>query len=197
MRLASLRWYACTLLILIGIGAIVVSCGGSGPPTPQRVSAPSPVHANEPQSRLSGALLIEQAQASPAWEVYADEAALYEATQMAVAQGVRAEMFRDHQTLLWLKANQGQVSRASGNIAVQGNVHLQHQAGYTIRTEALDWQAESRMLKTDEPVHIQGPAVRVTGTGLRSHVDQQRFSLQRDVHASFQLRTSPRQADPN
>jgi hypothetical protein len=37
----------------------------------------------------------------------------------------------------------------------------------------------------------------VTGTGLRSHVDQQRFSLQRDVHASFQLRTSPRQADPN
>jgi LPS export ABC transporter protein LptC len=141
--------------------------------------------------------VILEAQAGPAWEVYADEAALYEATQTAVAQGVRAEMFRDHTTLLWLKADQGQVSRANGDMAVQGDVRLQHQAGYTILTEALDWQAENRMLKTDEPVHIQGPAVRVTGTGLRSHVDQQRFSLQRDVHALFQLRTSPRQADKN
>jgi LPS export ABC transporter protein LptC len=106
-------------------------------------------------------------------------------------------MFQDHETLFWLKANQGQVSRTSGDMAVQGDVRLQHQAGYIIRTEALDWQADSRMLKTDEPVQIQGPAVRVTGTGLRSHVDQQRFNLQRDVHASFQLRTSPRQTDKN
>lgn len=197
MRLVSLRWYVCTTLILIGIGAVVVSCGGSVPPAPQRVSTASPAHADEPQSHLIGALLIEQAQTSSAWEVYADEAALYEGAQTAIAQGVRAEMFRDHQTLLWLKADQGQVSRANGDIAVQGDVYLQHQAGYTIRTEALDWQAESRLLKTDEPVHIQGPAVRVTGTGLRSHVDQQRFSLQRDVHALFHLRASPRQTDKN
>jgi LPS export ABC transporter protein LptC len=195
MRHASLRWYALTTIILIGIGAVVVNSGGSAPPTSQQVNAASPVHADEPQSRLIGAMLIEQAQASPAWEVYADEAALYEATQTAVAQGVQAEMFRDHQTLLWLKADQGQVSRASGDIAVQGDVRLQHQAGYTMRTEALDWQADSRILQTDEPVQIQGPAVRVTGTGLRSDVEQQRFSLQRDVRASFQLRTAPRQAD--
>lgn len=194
MRLASLRWYALTTIILIGIGAVVVSSGGLAPPAPQRVNAASPTDADEPQSHLLGAMLIEQAKASPAWEVYADEAVLYETRQTAIAQGVRAEMFRDHKTLLWLKADEGQVSRASGDIAIQGNVRLQHQDGYTIRTEALDWQADSRTLQTDEPVQIQGPAVRVTGTGLRSDVDQQRFSLQRDVHASFQLRTGPRQA---
>lgn len=196
MRLASLRGYAFTTIILIGIGAVVVSCGGSSPPTPQRVNTASPVSRDAPQSRLIGALLIEQAQASPAWEVYADEAALYEATQTAIAQGVRAEMFRDHKTLLRLKANQGQVNRASGDIAVQGDVRLHHQAGYAMRTEALDWQADSRLLTTEEPVQIQGQSVRVTGTGLRSDVDQQRFRLQRDVHALFQLRTGPRQADP-
>ncbi|MDH3599961.1 MAG: LPS export ABC transporter periplasmic protein LptC [Candidatus Tectomicrobia bacterium] len=195
MRLASLCWYALTAIILIGVGAAVVRSGGSAPRTPQQMKAVAPADADEPQSRLIGAMLIEQAQASPAWEVYADEAALYEGTQTAVAQGVRAEMFRDHQTLLWLQADQGEVSRASGNIAVQGDVRLQHQAGYTIRTEALDWQADSHMLTTDKPVQIQGPAVRVTGTGMRSDVDQQRFSLQRDVHASFQLRTGPPPVD--
>ena len=195
MRLASLRWYGLTVIILIGIVAMVVNSGGLAPPTPQKVNPTSSGDADAPQSRLMGAVLIEQAQASPAWEVHADEAALYETTQTAIAQGVRAEMFRDHKTLLRLKANQGQVSRASGDIAVQGDVRLQHQAGYTIRTEALDWQATSRTLKTDEPVQIQGPAVRITGTGLRSDVDQQRFSLQRDVRASFQLRRSPQQVD--
>jgi hypothetical protein len=75
MRLVSLRWYAFTTIVLIGIGAIIVSSGGLAPATPQQTSTVSSVEADAPQSRLLGALLIEQGQASPAWEVYADEAA--------------------------------------------------------------------------------------------------------------------------
>ena len=188
MRLTRRRWIG-PLVILLGIGGWwVMNSEGEKPlATPKAPPAAISSEPHGPQGRLQGAILVEQDETSSAWEVYAEEASLFETKGLAVAQGVRAELFQDQQTLLWLQADEGKVHRQSGDIAVKGHVEVKHQAGYTIRTDALDWKAKNRSLQTDENVDIQGQSVRVTGKGLRSDVDQQQFSLQQDVRASFQL----------
>jgi len=71
---------------------------------------------------------------------------------------------------------------------MQGNVRVNNEDGYTMTTETLDWHAKTRQLRTQETVEIEGPSVRITGAGLRSEVDEQRFHLEHNVHASFRLR---------
>lgn len=137
---------------------------------------------------MQGIKLIEQADQSTAWEILAENAEFSEDAMVAVARGVRAQLFQDETVLLSLEANRGMVQRTTGDIAMQGSVRVIHQDGYTMTTNTLNWQAKSRQLHTDEEVALEGPSVRVTGTGLRSDVDQQHFHLEHNVHASFRLR---------
>jgi LPS export ABC transporter protein LptC len=188
-----MRWYVLTALGMI-VSTIILVQGGGGTastralPTVSALASVPPNETAAPLSHMRGVRLIEQTDVATAWEVLAQEAALHEPTQVAVASGVQATFFRDRGTLLSLQADEGQVRRLSGDMTVHGHVRLQHQAGYTMTTEALQWQADSRILHTEEDVQIHGPAVTITGTGLRSDVEQQHFSVQRHVHASFQLR---------
>ena len=144
--------------------------------------------ASKVHSRMQGVQLIEQREADTAWEVSARDAALYDASDVAVAAGVQAQLYEDRALLLRLEANHGRVDRGSGDMQVRGDVRVDHQKGYTITTEALDWRAESRTLHTEESVRIEGPTSEVTGSGLYSDTEQKRFRLERDVRAIFRLR---------
>jgi len=188
-----MRWYVLTVLGVIGGAVTMVQLDGGNATTRALPALPLLPSIQEggtatPQSLMEGVRLIEQTDVTTAWEVFADQAALHETTQVAVARGVQATFFRDHDTLLSLAADTGRVHRISGDMDVHGHVRLQHQDGHIVTTPTLQWQAGNRMLHTEEDVHIQGPAVTITGTGLRSDVEQQHFSVQRNVHASFQLR---------
>ena len=72
-------------------------------------------------------------------------------------------------------------------MTAQGNVQLQYLEGYTLETEVLSWHAAHRLLWTDAAVKINSALVHIAGIGLQGNVDQQRFVLQDDVHAAFQL----------
>ena len=178
-----------TMCILVGIG-LYYRVPSTLTPTPQAPRADhlrSDSTSKGPQSELRGAVLVAQTATNPDWKVMADQAVLYDKTQTAIAQGVRAQLFEDRETVLSLQADEGRVSQANGDISVQGHVNVEHRDGYTIRTDALGWQASSHTLQTDKPVEIEGPSMQITGTGLRGEVDDHQFSLQRNVKASFQL----------
>ncbi len=184
-----MKWYWLTALILM-IGVVVwFSFSGqvATPRSPQQgqVATAPPEGA---RSQMQGIKLIEQADQSTAWEILAAKAEFSEDAQVAVARDVHAQLFQDDVALLSLEANHSTVQRDTGNIAMQGAVRVVHQDGYTMTTDTLHWQAESRQLHTDDDVALEGPSVRVTGTGLQSDVDQQRFHLEHNVHASFRLR---------
>ncbi len=185
-----MKWYWLMLLSLFIGGTALLSIGvrdvaRDDRPKAQNLSTSQP---QSPRSRMQGIKLIEQADQSTAWEIVADQAEFMEDDHVAVARGVRAQLFQDDTVLLSLEANRSIVQRNTGNIAMQGRVRVVHQDGYTMTTTTLNWEAEARRLHTDEAVELAGPSVYVTGIGLQSDVDQQRFHLEHNVHASFRLR---------
>jgi LPS export ABC transporter protein LptC len=188
-----MHWYILTVLGVIGGILTIVQLDG-GNATTRALPALPPLPSIQrddtaaPQSHMQGVRLIEQTDVTTSWEVFADQAARNETTQIAVARGVQATFFREDGILLSLEADEGRVRRASGDMDVHGHVRLQYQDGYIMTTPTLQWQASSRILHTTEDVQIQGPAVTITGTELHSDVEQQHFSVRRNVHASFQLR---------
>ncbi len=193
-----MRWYVFVLLGLV-VSAIAVARWGREVElsravdriisplfaTPTATPAATPA---APQGRLQGVRLVEQTDKATAWEIMADDASFYAVGQVTAARGVRAQLFREQAALLSLEADQGLVRHVTGDITVRGHVRVQHREGYTVTADALDWQGRHQTLYTDMPVQIDGPAIRITGTGLRSDKELQHFRLQRNVRAWFRLR---------
>jgi LPS export ABC transporter protein LptC len=185
-----MKWYGLVLLSLVLVGIALLSMGKQekGAPSPQAATNQSKPQPRNADSQMQGITLIEQADQATAWEILAERAEFNENANLAIAHGVRARLFQDDITLLSLEANRSIVQRDTGNITMQGRVRIMHQDGYTMTTKALDWRAEARQLYTDEAVELEGPSAHITGIGLQSDVDHQRFHLEHHVHASFRLR---------
>lgn len=186
----GMKWFRLVLssLVLVGIALLSMGKQEKSAPSPQAATNQSKSQPRNADSQMQGITLIEQADQATAWEILAERAEFSENANRAVAHGVRARLFQDDITLLSLEANRSIVQRDTGNITMQGRVRIMHQDGYTMTTKALDWRAEARQLYTDEAVELEGPSAHITGIGLQSDVDQQRFHLEHHVHASFRLR---------
>lgn len=185
-----MKWYSLVLSILVIAGLTLLSVGKrrTAMNTQQTVLNPAELQPQSPRSQMQGIQLVEQAGQSTAWQIFAEHAEFSDDAKVAIARGVRAQLFQDDTALLSLEANRGIVQRDTGDITMQARVRIIHENGFTMTTQTLNWRAETRHLHTDEVVELEGPSVHITGTGLQSDVDQQRFHLEQHVHASFRLR---------
>jgi LPS export ABC transporter protein LptC len=185
-----MKWYVCLAIALIVASVSLERLGAWLSARSRRVSLPvaAPVQAGDPDIQVQGIRFVEQAESAMALTVSAEAVAWYGTAQFAVVNRVQAQFFPSRAAPLSVEADYGRIASLTGDLNLHGHVRLQHQAGYTLTTETLYWQANKRTLHTDTPVSMHNATVHITGMGLQGEVEQQRFLLQRDVRASFQLR---------
>jgi len=183
-----MRWYK-----VIGMSLIPVMLAAVGgfflSDTTQAVKhVRQPSETEQPDMRVQNLHLTEQAEAGDEWELSAYEAEFYDAKQRIVVYRLQAQLLSKEAHPVHVRADSGQIDSATGNMTIQGNVQLQYLGGYTVDTDVLHWHAASRILQTDAAVQIRSALVHIVGTGLLGDIEQQRFVLQDDVHAAFQVR---------
>jgi LPS export ABC transporter protein LptC len=185
-----MKGYICLALALCLSGIAFERLGRQLSARHARVNLPvtSQAGLGDPDIWVQGVRLVEQAETGTVLTVSAEAASWYDAAQSASVSQVRAQLFPSDTAPLSVEANRAQIVSTTGDMAMQGHVRLWHQAGYTLTTDALYWQAASRTLHTDKPVSMQSATVSISGMGLQSDMEQQRFVIQHDVRASFQLR---------
>lgn len=184
-----MRWYGFVVMIVVAfaVGVVPEMVGPWSRRSPVK-SSTTHDSAVPPDMRAQKILLIEQAEATTAWQIRADDAELYDAKHVAFIKNVQGQLLRHVSDPLHVTAAHGRVDSKTGDLVVEGQVQLDHIAGYILETDILHWHAENRVLSTDADVDIHDASVHIAGTGLYSNVDQASFVLQRDVRASFQLR---------
>jgi LPS export ABC transporter protein LptC len=182
-----LRWYKAVGISLIPvILALVAGFVLSGrTPVVKQVSQPS--ETEQPNMRVQNLHLTEQAEAGNEWELLAREAEFYDAKQRIVVHQLQAQLLSKEAHPVHVIADAGQIDSSTGNMTIQGNVQLQYLEGYTVETDVLHWQATTRVLQTAAAVRIRSALVHIVGTGLLGNIEQQRFVLQDNVHATFQV----------
>jgi len=168
------------LVVVGGVSLIERPRGG------QSVTQPSA--AEPPDMRVQNVRLIEQMEEGDGWELLAHDAEFHDAKHLVIVHQIRAQLLSQTTPPVQVAADHGHIDSATGNMTVQGNVQLQYLGGYTIETAVLSWHAASRLLWTDAAVNIHSAFVHIAGIGLQGNVEQQRFVLQDNVHAAFQLR---------
>ena len=169
--------------VMLAVGGFFLS---GRTPVVKHVRQPS--EPEQPDMRVQNFHLTEQAEAGNEWELSAHEAEFYDAKQRIVVHRLQAQLLSREAHPIHVTADSGQIDSSTGNMTAQGNVQLQYLEGYTVETDVLHWHAASRVLQTDAVVQIRSALVHIVGTGLLGNIEQQRFTLQDDVHAAFQMR---------
>ena len=183
-----MRWYRTIGMSLIPVILAVVGGFFLSGRTQVVKHVRQPSETEQPDMRVQNLHLIEQAEAGDEWELSAHEAEFYDAKQRVVVHRLQAQLLSKEAHPVRVIADSGQIDSTTGNMTVQGNVQLQYLEGYTVETDVLHWHAASRVLQTDAAVQIHSALVHIVGTGLLGNIEQQRFVLQDDVHAVFQVR---------
>jgi LPS export ABC transporter protein LptC len=156
--------------------------------TPVVKQVRQPTETEQPNMRIQNLHLTEQAEAGNEWELLAREAEFYDAKQRIVVHQLQAQLLSKEAPPVHVIADAGQIDSSTGNMTIKGNVQLQYLEGYTVETDVLHWQAMARVLQTEAVVQIRSALVHIVGTGLLGNIEQQRFVLQDNVHATFQVR---------
>jgi LPS export ABC transporter protein LptC len=141
-----------------------------------------------PDIRAQRIQIVTQSDSVAGWKVTAEDAAFYHEERLTVLHDVFMQYLRQASPLLQMTAIRGQINNATGDITVEGAVHLQYHNDYTIETEKISWRALDHVLHTNLPVRIHKPSVQITGQELHGEMDRHRIMLQGRVQASFQLR---------
>src|SRR5919198_2791522 len=183
-----MRWHRAVGISLIPVILAVVGGFFLSGRTPVIKHIRQPSETEQPDMRVQNLHLTEQAEAGNEWELSAHEAEFYNAKQRIVVHRLQAQLLSKEAHPVHIIADSGQIDSSTGNITIYGNVQLQYLEGYTVETDVLHWHAASRVLQTDAAVQIRSALVHIVGTGLLGNIEQQRFILQDDVHAAFQVR---------
>jgi LPS export ABC transporter protein LptC len=182
-----MRWYKVIGISLIPVMLAIVGGFFLSGRTHVVKYVGQPSETQQPDMRVQNLYLVEQAEAGDEWELSAHEAEFYDAKQRVIVHRLRAQLLSKEAHPLHVIADSGQIDSATGDMTVQGNVQLQYLEGYTVETDILHWHATSRVLQTDAAVQIRSALVHIAGTGLLGNIEQQRFVLQDNVHAAFQV----------
>lgn len=183
-----MKWYRAVGISLLSVMLAVVGGFFLSEKTQVAKHVRPPSETEQPDMRVQNLHLVEQAEAGDEWELLAHEAEFYDTKQKVIVQRLRAQLLSKEDHPVHVIADSGQIDSTTGNMTIYGNVRLQYLEGYTVETDILHWHAASRVLQTDAVVQIQSALVHIVGTGLLGNIEQQRFVLQDNVHAAFQVR---------
>lgn len=92
-----------------------------------------------------------------------------------------------------LKARNGTLDKATGNIHLEKDVVITAKTGGQLRTDSLDWDKEGDLVQTDDYVIITDERMVATGTGLNARPGLKLVKLMEDVTVT--VKTDPQNPD--
>jgi LPS export ABC transporter protein LptC len=172
------RWSTLCLVLFIallaGLAGTVVWRARGRPAVPP---APPP---SEADYRITEIHIDETLEGNLRWSLDADRADVYDQRGRTHLRRVTVRVYS--QDAVWtVTGDQGILDHDRRDVSVRGNVVVTSDDGLTLRTAALYWRNEDRVLSTDGPVEITRAGTTITGRGLDVRMREQEATLAHDV----------------
>ncbi len=119
------------------------------------------------------------------WEVEAASATYYKEDQMVLFENVKATFFGKNGGNYVLLAEKGRFDTKDKIIEGFGGVQLKASDGYILRTQRLKYESAQKEIRTEDAVLLEGPDMRIEGTGLVVEVDRQRIKVFKEVQTTI------------
>lgn len=119
------------------------------------------------------------------WRLVADRAEHLSDVDLIKVQELELHYFDPDQSRgqVSLRGRSGEVDRDFRRVEVQGDVSVVMEGGYTLQTDTLFFDADSKLIHSPSRVVIIGKRARLQGTGMRLELTRRRIELMADVSA--------------
>lgn len=115
------------------------------------------------------------------WELEAISAQYFKEESTILFDKVKATFFGKEGQTYTLVGEKGKYNPQTKAMELFDGIQLESSDGYRMRTRSLKYEAGKRELRTADAVEIDGPRLRVEGTGLIVELDGQRLQVLRQV----------------
>ena len=148
--------------------------------------APLEVAGDQKMSRIH---MLETKEGNKDWELWSDKARSIPEEQKVVLSGVDSLFHAKKGITYRVTGRKGVIEVPKKNLEISGKVETKTSNGYTFFTDDMKYTSENRTLFTQSPVRVAGPkadgkkALKLTGKGLKTQLDEARVEVLSDVKA--------------
>lgn len=148
--------------------------------------------------RMSRIHMLETREGRKDWELWSDQAKSLPEDQLVILSGVDSIFHGKEGVTYRVSGEKGVIEVPNKNLAVSGDVETKASNGYTFYTNDMQYSSKERVLSTQSQVRVEGPpaegrrALKLTGRGLRTTLDESRVEVLHDVRAEKVLEKGQR-----
>jgi LPS export ABC transporter protein LptC len=135
------------------------------------------------QARLTGIYMIEEDQGKKTWELWADEAEIYNQGESIILNKIKALLYLEDNNKVKIRGDTGKIYGKTKDMELEGQVVIITQDGTSLLTDYLEWDAQNREMHSPNLVTIKGSGMEVKGKGMVGYPDSETLILKRDVEA--------------
>ncbi|MGA1867028.1 MAG: LPS export ABC transporter periplasmic protein LptC [bacterium] len=115
------------------------------------------------------------------WELCADKAIIDESTQLITLDKPKLTYQLLTGEKIQLKGNSGTANLLRNKISVWGNIKATSNQGIDFETEALVWDAQKRIITTENSIHLTRSDMEFSGEGLHADIALKKLNIKKKV----------------
>jgi LPS export ABC transporter protein LptC len=176
-RLSRILFASVALFVVIVVGVLILRGRGASP-------VPSEAPQTKADYRIKEVQLQEEMKDGVSWQLQADQAEAYEKEGKTLLRKVRI-LINEPDRSWTVTSDEGEMTQASKDVELRGNVVLISSDGLRLETVRLRWDAGAKRAWTDESVVLRQKGAVVHGTGLDARVGEKNTAIKGRIRATF------------
>lgn len=130
--------------------------------------------------------MVENQGGRTEWELEAESSETFQKENLTILKNVKAKFYPEGHPVVYVKGREGRLWTETKNMIIRGDVVVQSDGGYALKTEELRYDSAKRRVDTDEPIELSQQGLTVRGVGLTANIDGKTLTVRREVKATFQ-----------
>lgn len=155
------QFFVITVIVAL---VLVLAAGiwrGKSRQNQQDAQQASPVDA---EMKLTDMEFTEMQEGKRFWTLCASEAKYFQDQQKTLLQAVRLTLYLEKTgEEIHLESREGVLHSETKDIDLSGDIHVELPREYVLTTEKAHYTHSSRIVESDDPVHISGPGLELDG----------------------------------
>jgi LPS export ABC transporter protein LptC len=137
--------------------------------------------------RMETIQLVEEKQGRRTWELEAKSINQYEEQNVITLDGVKVTFYAKEGKSFIVTGRTGKFYQDSRNMELSGDVVLESNEGYRLRTQSVSYDHAQRKVVSSDPVEIEGDLFHLTGKGMQVDMEAKTFKILNQVKTQWKM----------
>ena len=137
--------------------------------------------------RMETIQLVEEKQGRRTWELEAKSVHQYEEQNVMTLDGVKVTFYAKEGKSFVVTGRTGKFHQDSRNMELAGDVMLESNEGYRLKTQSVSYDHAQKMVVSSDPVEIEGDLFRLTGKGMLVDMEAKTFKILNQVKTQWKM----------